>query len=178
MKGSAWIAAYERNNVLVGLNCGLRGRAQIGKGMWAMPDLMADMLAKDRPPQSRGQHRLGAQPDGCDAARVALQQINVQMCKRDGGTADAERATAVEWVAARACRCNTELAAADKQQELDNNAQGILGYVVRWVDQAWAAPRCQTSQRRPDGRPRNLAYFQPAHCQLAAPRRRERSPGP
>jgi malate synthase len=110
IKNSTWLGAYEKNNVNVGLACGLRGRAQIGKGMWAMPDLMADMLkAKIGHPMAGANTAWVPSPTA--ATLNALLQFPV--------------------VAQDAANWSAE----DKQKELDNNAQGILGYVVRWVDQ-------------------------------------------
>ena len=139
MKTSAWIQAYEKNNVLVGLACGLRGRAQIGKGMWAMPDLMAAMLEqKIGPSEGRRQHRLGALAHRRHAARAALPP-GQRGGGAEGAGKDRRRRRAREPARRPAADPGggegASGRAAERQQELDNNAQGILGYVVRWIDQ-------------------------------------------
>jgi len=133
IKSQAWIGAYENSNVDIGVAAGFTGKAQIGKGMWAKPDMMGDMMAQKVIHPNMGANCAWVpSPTAATLHAIHYHQINVANTQR--ALANRQKAS-VDNILMIPLMAENKLTPEQIQKELDNNAQGILGYVVRWIDQ-------------------------------------------
>ena len=134
MKNAPWISSYENRNVQIGLQCGLKGKAQIGKGMWAMPDLMGEMMKqKIGHPKSGANCAWVPSPTAATLHALHYHEINVKDVQKN--ILDNELSGSLNDLLTLPLLKGQNLSEIEITREVENNAQGILGYVVRWVDQ-------------------------------------------